>query len=161
ITATRTGDSSLVDQINSLIPTLYPSSIKERAGVSQPLFWGAGPYGSLWNQAPWLNNQDLNVLKDDLSAVFGKHFLKAGVLVSSNAKNEEPGNASTESVNFGGAAGFVTPSGFVPGLTTGNPLADILLQGTVFNTGEIKTNKSVQQRWRDLEFYLADAYKVA
>src|SRR5207245_2334977 len=60
ITATRTGDSSLVDQINSLIPTLYPSSIKERAGVSQPLFWGAGPYGSLWNQAPWLNNQDLN-----------------------------------------------------------------------------------------------------
>ncbi|HEY2940952.1 MAG TPA: carboxypeptidase regulatory-like domain-containing protein [Vicinamibacteria bacterium] len=161
ITATRTGDSALVDQINSLIPTLYPASIKERGGQGQPLFWGAGPYGNLWNQAPWINNQDLNVLKDDFSAVFGKHFLKAGVLVSSNAKNEEVNNTSQESVNFGGAAGFVTPGGFVPGLTTGNPIADILLQGTAFSTGEIKTNTKVQQRWRDVEFYLADSYKVA
>ena len=55
--------------------------------------WGSlGPYGGgiLWNQAPWLNNQDLFVLKDDYSAVFGKHFVKAGVLVSYNKKNEEP-----------------------------------------------------------------------
>jgi hypothetical protein len=161
ITASRTGDSSLVSRINSLIPTLYPASIKERGGVAQPLFWGAGPYGTLWNQSPWANNQDLNVLKDDFSAVFGRHFVKAGVLVSSNAKNEEPANASQESVNFGGASGFVTPGGYVPGLTTGNPLADILLQGTAFGTNEIKTNKAVQQRWRDLEFYLADSYKVA
>jgi hypothetical protein len=160
ITATRTGDSTLVSQINSLIPTLYPASIKERGGQSQPLFWGAGPYGDLWNQSPWQNNEDINVLKDDFSAVFGKHFLKAGVLVSSNAKNEEPANASQESVNFGGASGFVTPGGYVAGLITGNPLADILLQGTAFGTSEIKTNKSVQQRWRDLEFYLADSYKV-
>ena len=45
--------------------------------------WGSlGAYGGgvLWNQAPWLNNQDLFVLKDDYSAVFGKHFVKAGVL---------------------------------------------------------------------------------
>jgi hypothetical protein len=161
ITASRTGDSSLVSQINSLIPTLYPANIKERGGVAQPLFWGAGPYGGLYNHSPWQNNQDLNVLKDDFSAVFGKHFFKAGVLVSSNAKNEEPGFASQESVTFGGASGFVTPGGYVPGLTTGNPIADILLQGTAFGTSEIETNKAVQQRWRDLEFYLADSYKVA
>jgi hypothetical protein len=161
ITASRTGDTAVADQVNSLIPTLFPASIKERAGQGLPLFWGAGPYGNLWNQAPWANNQDLNVLKDDFSAVFGKHFFKAGVLVSSNAKNEEVNNTSQESVNFGGSSGFITPSGYVPGLNTGNPLADILLQGTAFSAGELKTNTKVQQRWRDLEFYIADSYKVA
>ena len=36
--------------------------------------WGSlGVYGGgvLWNQAPFQNNQDLFVLKDDYSAVFG------------------------------------------------------------------------------------------
>jgi hypothetical protein len=161
ITATRTGDAAKVDEINKLIPTVYPASIKERGGQGQPLFWGAGPYGNLWNQSPWKNNQDLYVLKDDWSSVFGKHFVKAGLLASSNAKNEEPNNTSQESVNFGGSAGYVTPNGYVPGLNTGNPLADMLLLGTAYGTGEVKTNKSVQQRWKDFEFYAADSYKVA
>jgi hypothetical protein len=160
ITAARAGNSGLVDQIDSLIPTIYPASIKERGGQAQPLFWGAGPYGNLWNQAPWQNNQDLYVLKDDFSAVFGKHFFKAGVLVSTNDKNEEVNNTSYESVQFGGSSGFVTPNGYVPGLNTGNALADLLLQGTAYGTSELKTNPKVQQRWKDLEFYLADSYKV-
>ena len=63
-------------------------------------------------------------------------------------------------MQFGGAAGYRTPAGYVPGLTTGNPIADMLLEGTVYDTNELKTNKSVQQRWRDLEFYVADSYKV-
>ncbi len=161
ITATRTGDSALVDQINALIPTVYPASIKERGGQAEPLFWGAGPYNSIWNQAPWVNNQDLYVFKDDYSAVFGKHFLKAGAFYSSNAKNEEVNNTSQESVQFGGAAGFLTPSGYQRGLTTLNPLADILLRGTVFGSSEDVTNPNVQQRWHDLEFYVADSYKVS
>jgi len=161
ITAARTGDSEKVDKINTLIPTVYPSSIKERGGQGQPLFWGAGPYGNLWNQSPWINNQDLYVLKDDWSAVFGKHFLKAGAFYSSNAKNEEVNNTSIESVSFGGAAGYLTPSGYVRGLTTGNALADILLGGTVFGTGELRNNPNVQQRWHDLEFYVADSYKLS
>jgi hypothetical protein len=160
ITAARTGDSAVVDQVNSLIPTAYPASIKEAGGAGQPIFWGAGPYGALWNQSPWKNNQDLYVLKDDFSAVFGKHFLKAGLFLSTNAKNEEPGSASSESVQFGGAAGSLTPAGYVPGLTSGNPLADVLLQGAVYATSELQTNKSVQQRWRDLELYVADSYKI-
>ena len=90
ITVTRSGDSALVDQLNALIPTIFPASIKQRGGVAQPWWWGGAGYGDLWNQAPWQNNQDLYVLKDDWSAVFGKHFVKAGVFLSSNAKNEEP-----------------------------------------------------------------------
>jgi Carboxypeptidase regulatory-like domain len=161
INVTRAGDSALVDQLNTLIPTLYPSSTKERGGVAQPWWWGGAGYGDLWNQAPWTNNQDLFVLKDDWSSVFGKHFVKAGVLLSSNAKNEEPANTSQEGVLLNGTAGFITPTGFVPGLNTGNAAADLLLNGTAVNAGELVTNKAVQQRWKDIEFYLADSYKLA
>jgi hypothetical protein len=160
ITATRIGETAVVDQVNNLIPTVYPASVKENGGAAQPLFWGGEPYGVLFNVSPWKNNQDLYVLKDDYSAVFGRHFVKAGLFLSTNAKNEEAGFASQESVQIAGAVGYRTPAGFVPGVTTGNPIADMLLQGTVYDTNELKTLKIVQQRWHDLEFYVADSYKV-
>ena len=161
ITATRTGNASQVDTINGLLPTAYPASGKQAQGAAQPLFWGAGGYGDLWNQAPWVNNQDLYVLKDDFSAVFGKHFVKAGAFYSSNAKNEWVNNSSQESVGFGGSSGFMTPSGYQSGLNSGNAIADLLLAGTVYGTGELVTNPNVQQRWHDIEFYVADSYKIA
>jgi hypothetical protein len=162
ITAVRAGDSALVDQINTLIPTTYPASIKEQGGKAQPGFWGAGPYGNLWNQSPWKNNEDLYVFKDDWSAVFGKHFVKAGAFYSSNAKNEEVNNTSSgDSFMFGGAAGYIRNGQYVSGLTTGNPIADMLLNGTVYSVTEGVTNPYVQQRWHDLEFYAADSFKIA
>src|SRR4029453_12375159 len=110
---------------------------------------------------PWLNNQDLFVLKDDYSAVFGKHFIKAGVLLSSNKKNEEPANTTQESVQVNGPAGTLGPNGFLNGVSTGNEIANWLLRDTVWNTSEIRTNKTVQQRWKDYEAYGADTIKVS
>ena len=95
--------------------------------------WGSmGDYGGgvLWNQAPWLNNQDLFVVKDDYSAVFGKHFVKAGVLLSYNKKNEEVNNTSQESVQVNGVRGILGPNGYQPGTAgTGNIIANWLLRG--------------------------------
>ncbi len=165
IDVTRLGDDELVSQLADNIPTLFPADIKQQGGAGQPAAtWGSlGPYsdGTLWNQAPWNNNQDLFVVKDDWSAVFGAHFVKAGVLFSTNKKNEEPANTSLESVNVTGAAGFLGPNGYEPGNVTGNEIANWLLDGTVWTTSEIVTNKSVQQRWKDYEFYIADTYKVS
>lgn len=165
IEVTRGGDEELVSRLTAAIPTLFPASIKQQGGAGQPgAMWGSlGPYGGgiLWNQAPWLNNQDLFVLKDDYSAVFGKHFLKVGVLVSYNKKNEEPLNTTQESVQVQGPAGFVGPSGFIAGANTGNEIANWLLTGMAWNTAEVRTNKSVQQRWRDYEAYIADTIKVS
>ena len=54
--------------------------------------------------------------KDDYTKVFGKHFMKAGVLVSANKKNEDTiGNGSNEHSAFWGSTGL--PSG---GSATGN-----------------------------------------
>ena len=131
-----------------------------RHGPARPS-GGAGPYGHLCNFAPWKNNQSLYVLKDDFSAVFGRHFLKAGLFLSTNAKNEDAGPATRESVVFFNPIGYRTPAGFLPGRTSGNPIADLLLRDTVYRTRESKTIRNVSQRWRDLEFYVADSYKVA
>jgi hypothetical protein len=161
----RGGDNELVQQLTGAIPTLFPSDIKTKGGAGQPgAMWGSlGPYGGgiLWNQAPWLNNQDLFVVKDDYSVVFGKHFVKAGVLFSYNKKNEEPANTTQESVQVNSAAGFLGPNGYLPSVTTGNEIANWVLSGTVWSTSEIRTNKSVQQRWKDFEAYVADTYKVS
>ena len=165
ITVVRAGDEELVNQINAAIPTLFPSDIKQQGGQGQPgAMWGSlGPYGGgiLWNQAPWVNNQDLFVVKDDWSAVFGAHFVKAGLLFSTNKKNEEPANTTQESVQVNGTAGFLGPNGYQAGASTGNEIANWLLEGMVWNTAEIRTNKPVLQRWKDYEFYIADTYKAS
>ena len=75
--------------------------------TSHPVFWGGGGYRALWNEAPFNNNMDLFIIKDDYTRVFGKHFVKAGVLVSVNKKNEDTnGNGSQQHSAFWGAAGL-------------------------------------------------------
>jgi hypothetical protein len=102
------------------------------------------------------------VIKDDYSAVFGSHFIKAGLLYSYNKKNEEPANTSQENLQINGVAGYTDAAGvFHQGSSTGNPIADFLLADTVWNTGEIKANLPVEQRWSDIEFYLADSIKLS
>jgi hypothetical protein len=74
----------LVDQIHATMPSIYPLSSKpygDQTGV--PFSWGLPQgYGSVYAIAPFRNHQNLWVLKDDYSAVFGKHLFKAGVLYS-------------------------------------------------------------------------------
>ena len=92
ITVTRGGlTPELNDQINAAIPGIFPDSLKQYgADRGHPIFCGRGSYGDdLQNMAPFKNNQNLFVLKDDYSAVWGKHFFKAGIVGSYNQKNED------------------------------------------------------------------------
>jgi hypothetical protein len=158
ITVTRGGtDPDLNGRINSLIPSVFPSNIHEYPGQEgHPVFWGGGGYSTLWNEAPFHNNQDLYVFKDDYSLVFGKHMLKAGALFSTNKKNEDVGGyGSFENSAFWGSAGF---NGW--GSTTGNILADFLLKDMTFGFSEFSAQRQVPQRWKDMEFYASDSWKV-
>jgi hypothetical protein len=159
ITVTRGGlTPDLNAQINAAIPSLFPDAGREYgADRGHPVFWGAQGYGqALWNEAPFHNNQDLFVLKDDYSAVFGKHFIKAGALASFNKKNEDVGGyGSYENSEFWGSTGL---NGAGPG--TGNILADFLLKDMTFGFDEHSAQRQVPQRWRDLEFYVSDSWKV-
>jgi carboxypeptidase family protein/TonB-dependent receptor-like protein len=159
IVVTRGGlQPDLNDQINQLIPTLFPNADREYgADRGHPVFWGGSGYATLWNEAPFRNNQDLFIFKDDYSTVFGTHLIKAGALASFNKKNEDVGGyGSYENAAFWGSAGL---PGW--GSTTGNILADFLLKDMTFGFSENSAQRQVPQRWRDLEFYASDSWQIA
>src|SRR5207302_9058021 len=134
ITITRGGtNAGLNSTLVSQMPPTFPLSGKEYGSdVGHPVFWGGGGYEALWNEAPFRNNQDLFVLKDDYTRVFGKHLFKAGALASINKKNEDTdGNGSDMTARFWGSAGV---NGW--GSTTGNILSDFLLRDMTFGFSE-------------------------
>jgi hypothetical protein len=152
------GTPGLNSQILSAIPPIYSLDQKQYGSeTGHPVFWGGGGYSTLWNEAPFRNNQDLYVLKDDYSAVFGKHLFKAGVLFSTNAKNEDSnGNGSAQNSAFWGAAGL---NGW--GANTGNILGDFLLKDMTWGFSEPFGFRQTQTRWKDYEFYVHDSWKVS
>jgi Carboxypeptidase regulatory-like domain len=159
ITVTRGGlTPQLNDQINAAIPGVFPDSVKEYgANRGHPIFFGRGNYGDdLQNMAPFKNNQNLFVFKDDYASTFGNHFFKAGIVGSYNQKNEDVfDQGSAESSQFGDAVGLTGE-----GDTTGNPLGDLLLQGMAFDFSEARAERSIRQRWRDVEGYVSDSWKL-
>jgi hypothetical protein len=159
IEITRGGENAELNaSIVSAFQPIFPVNQKQHGqDIGHPVWWGGGGYPALWNEAPFLNNQDLFVLKDDYTRVFGTHFVKAGALFSTNAKNEDTiGNGSFEHSAFWGGAGL-TPNGFD---NTGNVLADILLRDMTFGFTEINVGRQSEQRWRDMEFYVADSWQA-
>ncbi len=159
ITVTRGGlTPDLNAQLNAAIPGVFPDSVKEYgADRGHAIIDGRGSYGdTLSNMAPFQNNQNLFVYKDDFSLVKGTHFLKAGVVLSFNQKNEDVFDwGSGESPEFGEALGLSPDVG-----NTGNVLADLLLRGMVFDFTENSADRSIQQRWHDQEAYVSDSWKV-
>ncbi len=156
IVITRGGlNDDLNSQINSLVPAIFPG--KTGGGDrSHPVFWGAQGYAALWNIAPWENQQDLYVLKDDYQRVFGKHWVRVGALYSDNKKSELIGGASAfESPQFWGAAGI---NGW--GATSGNVLADFLLKDMTHGFSEVSTEPNVELEWNDAEIYVADTWQM-
>jgi Carboxypeptidase regulatory-like domain len=145
-------------QILSLLPPIFGLEKQYGADTSHPVFWGGSGYEALWNEAPFNNNQDLYVVKDDYTRVFGKHFLKAGLNVSWNVKNEDSnGNGSQQHSAFWGAAGLPANS-FA---NTGNVLADFLLRDMSWGFSEFSAGRSVPQRWSDFELYVADSWQAS
>ncbi len=149
----------LNDQINAAIPGIFPDSLKEYgADRGHPIFGGRGSYGdTLQNMAPFKNNQNLFVLKDDYSAVCGKHFFKAGHRRRATTRRTRTSStrAPPSRRPFGdsvGLTGKATPPG------TSSPTSCSAAWPST--SREPKADRSIQQRWRDVEAYVADSWKV-
>jgi hypothetical protein len=156
IVITRGGQQAgLNNQINDLTPPIFTD--KTGAGeVSHPVFWGGQGYAPLWHIAPWENQQDLYVLKDDYQRVFGKHWLRVGALYCDNKKEELIGGASAfEAPQFWGAAGI---NGW--GATSGNVLADFLLKDMTHGFAETDFEPNARIKWQDAEVYVADTWQA-
>ena len=157
IKVTRAGlDPKLNDTIIQLNPTYYPLSQKAQGSqIGYPGFWGGcGPDcatgDNLWTQAPWHNNEQLYVIKDDFQKVVGNHTFKVGFLVSNNQKNELVNNESQENAFYWGVANN----------NTGNGAFNLLWDQVQWGGGESQTNPFSQIRWHDIEPYFGDTWKL-
>ncbi len=150
-----TGDVDLLQRINAATPAVFEDE-KVADPRAHPIFWGGGGLQPLWNAGPWTNFQDLKIFKDDFEKVFGDHVVKAGVLYGDNRKLEiSGGGAAGEGTAYWGSAGI---GGW--GATSGNIVADFLLKDMTFGFSERSFNATADQHWEDLEFYVADSWKV-
>ncbi len=160
-------DPGLIGQLNTAIPTLYPTALKNNQSGSIPTIWGGlGNYGSnnnIWTIAPWNNTLDIYTIRDDVSKVAGRHSIKFGVFLGYNGKNEDTSTAASEHPTFGTSNGNIAvPSTTHPeytGIATGNNLANVLIPGNPFLLSETSTNVRAQLRWRDYEAYVGDTWK--
>ena len=138
------------------LPARAARSTATRRG--HPVFWGGGGYATLWNEAPFRNNQDLFVLKDDYSAVFGKHLFKAGVLAS--YEQEERGldrqRLRRRTRRSGASAGL---NGW--GANTGQHPRRLPAQGHDLRLLRARpASARSRSAGSDLEFYVHDSWKV-
>ena len=144
---TNQAGQALNDEIASKFPTVFPR-VK---GTGLPTVgWGTDGYPTLWHQAPWDNHQDLWVIKDDLSKVWGSHSFKAGGLFSHNIKNELPNGGS-------GLYTVQSSNG-----RTGNLISELLLKDLPLTQyTELDHQEKVLGRWHDFEFYGTDTWKFS
>ncbi len=143
--------------INSKIPGLFPTSGKVNGNNRpHPVFWGGiAPFNSssgsdLWTQSPFRNALDIYTVRDDFSVVKGNHTLKMGFLYDTAAKNEDSG-PNNEATQFWGPC---------CGNNSGNALADVLTNGSLFGFAETNTMPVGQNRYKNLEFYFGDTWKA-
>jgi len=156
ITITRAGTNpSLNDAVVNSSPTFFPLAQKFAGSqIGYPVFWGGLGAGAnsdnLWTIAPWHNNEQLYILKDDFSKVHGSHTFKVGFLVSNNQKNELVNASSAENAAYWGATTNAT----------GNGTFNALWNQVKWGFGELQTNPYSQVRWHDIEYYFGDSWKV-
>ena len=144
-----------VEAINASYQTYFPTSDKFLGkDVGYPVFWGGLGNGAnadnLWNMGPWHNNEDLYIIRDDLSKVSGAHTFKVGFLASNNKKNELSGGSSGEAPNYWGANAN----------NTNNGAFNALWDSVGWGFSESATNPFAETRWHDYEFYFGDSWKV-
>jgi len=158
--------------------TSYPATFTsgKTPGEMSVVGWGGLiPYGGIggnayafssntdyWNIAPYGNHEDLYTVQDNLSKVKGNHLIKAGIFLSSNEKVEDSGDgADRPGVPTGNGGNCVnTTTVCANGGNTNNPLATLMIPGNQYGVGESSIDAIAPVRWRDMEPYAGDTWKI-
>jgi hypothetical protein len=170
--------ANIVGGLETAYPASFPSSIKT-PGEFFGGWGGLNPYGSsqgsasFWNIAPYKNHEDLYTVQDNLTKVHGNHLLKAGAFFSTNEKVENNGNGAdrptlptTVHCDTDAKGNSIIGPGHPACGQTDNPLANVLMPGTgstpqVFNVSENSVDATAYVKWHDIEWYLADQWKIS
>ena len=144
---TNPAGQALNEEIVGKFPTVFPHP---KGSPFPTLIFVPDSYQPLVHGAPWSNEEDLFIWKDDFAKVHGVHSLKVGGLFSHNIKNED---------TLLGTGGPYLLCG--TNSRTGNPIADLLLKDLPLGCYiEHDHQENVLGRWHDLEFYGNDTWKL-
>ena len=162
--------ADLIPEIQAAYPTTFPSSLKQ---PNEFFGWGglqdyAGNLSNndylMWNVAPFGYHQDLYTIQDNLSKVYGKHLLKAGIFIDTGEVVDNQGNGADR-------PGFPSYGCYHPSCNaTNNNLADILMPGDASyganaqkfsNIAEASIDGITDTHWQDVEPYFGDTWKVS
>ncbi|MFZ1007585.1 MAG: hypothetical protein WAN65_12155, partial [Candidatus Sulfotelmatobacter sp.] len=150
--------AAFVKALEAAIPPAFPEA-KKAGGMPPDAAWGGfGSYGggqTIWLIAPWNNTSDLYNFRDDLAKVHGTHTLKVGAFIGYNKKHE-PSEGGHDEPSFTFNNGN---NGAGPG-NSGNPLVDLLTQGSQYGFSENSANLFPTAIWHQFEFYVQDNWKV-
>jgi hypothetical protein len=150
--------AAFVSALEAAIPPAFPEK-KKAGGMPPDAAWGGfGSYGSgqtIWLIAPWNNTSDLYNFRDDLAKVHGAHTFKVGAFIGYNKKHE-PSEGGHDEPSFSFNNGN---NGAGPG-NSGNPLVDLLTQGSEYGFGENSANLFPTAIWHQYEFYAQDSWKA-
>src|SRR6266498_704220 len=137
--------------LNEEIVAKFPTVFSHPKGSPFPtLIFVSDSYQPLVHGAPWSNEEDLFIWKDDFAKVHGVHSLKVGGLFSHNIKNED---------TLLGTGGPYLLCG--TNSRTVNAIADLLLKDLPLGCYiEHDHQENVLGRWHDLEFYGNDTWKL-
>lgn len=170
ITTLTPSSLTYVQAVNAAIPTAWPSSLKQPdAYINGGGAWGGfSPYGSgqtMWTIAPYANHEDLYALQDNISKVQGNHVWKFGAYWSTDAKDEFNNGGNDQPAFPAGSpctaqSSNATALCTAQGVSTNNPLANILTPGNVFTSSENSVNGLSQEVWHDFEWYAQDTWKI-
>ncbi|MGC1686407.1 MAG: carboxypeptidase regulatory-like domain-containing protein, partial [Candidatus Acidiferrales bacterium] len=157
ITSDAGSDKTLPAQIDAMVPTAWPSSLKLPNSIPQIGWGGLAPYGSgqnIWDIAPYGNHEDLYTVQDNLTKVMGNHVIKGGIFYSTDYKVENGEGPNDRP--------FFDPNSYSAEFSTNNLLANILIPGQSFNsdTYEKSSNPFAMVHWHDIEWYLGDSWKL-
>ena len=101
--------------------------------TGHPVFWGGAGYPALWNEAPFLNNQDLFIVKDDYTTRL-RQALREGR--RARQLQQEERRHDRQRLRRALARSGAPPGSPAGAATTGNVLADFLLKDMTWGFSE-------------------------
>ncbi|MEK7404239.1 MAG: carboxypeptidase regulatory-like domain-containing protein [Acidobacteriota bacterium] len=141
-------------------PLFIADATRQGQGIAYPMLFGknsaiptigiSGYTGLSVTPITWNNSNRIPYFKDDLSKVFDRHTIKAGVFVQRNRKNQD--NQPAVNGTFSFAPGHA--------LHSGNALGDALL-GNFSSYTEADGGREGWFRFTQIEWYVTDNWKAA
>ena len=162
ITVTRAGDADKVDAINAALPTIY-SVQHQAAGRTRASRGGGVPAATATcgTRRPGSTTRTCTSSRTTSRRCSASTSSRPASSTAATRRTRSQQHVLQEAVQLNGSAGYMTRGGYRTGSTPATRSRTCCWPERSSTRTRSSTNPNVQQRWHDIEFYVADSYKVA